>query len=221
MPRDPIPTWFFAVAVVRRGDRFLIVHERKRDQPWYLPAGRVERGESFAEAAVRETLEEAGVPVRLTGVIRVEHSPRKDSARVRAVFLAEPTDDTPPKSVADHESLGAAWVTLGELDRYRLRGPEVRELFAYVLAGGPFYPVDLIRPEGTAFAALSVPAPPVPAPVAGRAAVGVVWTVFRVDDNGNQFAVRGGLTRPEADRLVADFEARGHKQTYWAEPSRG
>lgn len=151
MPREAIPTWFFALAVVRRGDRFLLVHESKHGQLWYLPAGRVEPGESFAEAARRETLEEAGVPVRVTGVIRVEHSPGLAGARVRVTFLAEPTDDTPPKSEPDDESLGAAWVGLDELPRYPLRGDEVRELFEYVAAGGAVYPTDVLQPEGRPF----------------------------------------------------------------------
>ena len=148
MARQPIPTWFFAVVVVRKGDRFLLVHESSHGQLWYLPAGRVEAGESFAAAAVRETLEEAGVPVRLTGVLRIEHSPTPVGARLRVVFMAEPTDDTPPKSEPDEESLEAAWVRLDELDRYPLRGDEVRELFTYVSGGGPVCPVDLLQPEG-------------------------------------------------------------------------
>jgi hypothetical protein len=44
------------------------------------------------------------------------------------------------------------------------------------------------------------------------------WAVRRLDDNGNTFVVREGLARAEAERLAAEFEARGHKQTYWAEP---
>ncbi len=44
------------------------------------------------------------------------------------------------------------------------------------------------------------------------------WAIWRTDDNGNTFLVRSGLTHPEALRLVAEFEARGHKQLYWAEP---
>ncbi len=103
-----IPTWCFAVAVVRRGDQFLIVHERKHGQLWYLPAGRVEPGETFFAAACRETLEETGIPIRVVGVLRVEHSPGRTAARLRVVFLAEPIDDTPPKSVPDEESLEAA-----------------------------------------------------------------------------------------------------------------
>jgi hypothetical protein len=43
------------------------------------------------------------------------------------------------------------------------------------------------------------------------------WTVHRQDDNGNRFVVESGLSREEAERLVQVFEARGHKQLYWAE----
>lgn len=148
MARDPIPTWFFAVTIVRRGDRFLLVHERKHGQLWYLPAGRVEPGETFAEAARRETLEETGVPVRLVGLLRVEHLPRLNGSRVRVVYLAEPVDDRPPKSEPDNESLEARWVTLDELKDYDLRGDEVREWFAYVLSEPAIHPVDLLVLEG-------------------------------------------------------------------------
>jgi hypothetical protein len=45
----------------------------------------------------------------------------------------------------------------------------------------------------------------------------VLWSVWRTDDNGNTFVVRDHLDRTEAERLVVEFTARGHKQTYWAE----
>jgi hypothetical protein len=41
--------------------------------------------------------------------------------------------------------------------------------------------------------------------------------VYRIDDNANVFLVRSHLSRIDAERLVAEFEARGHKQMYWAE----
>ena len=128
MSREPIPTWYFAVVVVRHRDRFLLVQERKHGQRWYLPAGRAEPGESLAEAAARETLEESGVKVRLTGVLRVEHSPSPRRARLRAVYLAEPSGDTKTKQEPDDESLRAEWVSLSELDQYEMRGPEVEQL---------------------------------------------------------------------------------------------
>jgi UDP-N-acetyl-2-amino-2-deoxyglucuronate dehydrogenase len=43
-----------------------------------------------------------------------------------------------------------------------------------------------------------------------------LWTVWRIDDNANVFVVREHLTKDDADRLVAEFTARGHKQTYRA-----
>jgi hypothetical protein len=43
------------------------------------------------------------------------------------------------------------------------------------------------------------------------------WAVFRQDDNGNRFVVDTGLSREEADQLVAEYESMGHKQLFWAE----
>lgn len=60
MPSEPIPTYFFALVVVRRGGRFLVVHEAKHGQRWYPPAGRVEPGEPLFDGARREVLEETG-----------------------------------------------------------------------------------------------------------------------------------------------------------------
>lgn len=146
MSKQPLEAWLFAVAIVRKADKFLLV--RERSELWYLPAGRVEPGEDFATAAHRETLEEAGVPIRLTGVIRVEPSHSERSLRLRVVYLAEPADDTPPKRVADEHSLEAAWVGLDELDHYALRGTDVRDYLEYVAAGGEVAPLDVIGREG-------------------------------------------------------------------------
>jgi hypothetical protein len=41
--------------------------------------------------------------------------------------------------------------------------------------------------------------------------------VHRQDDNGNRFVVQRSLTRDEAEQMVAMYEERGHKQTYWVE----
>jgi hypothetical protein len=43
------------------------------------------------------------------------------------------------------------------------------------------------------------------------------WCVKRLDDNGNVFVLRDRLTRDEAERLMAEYQARGHKQSYWVE----
>jgi 8-oxo-dGTP pyrophosphatase MutT (NUDIX family) len=150
MARSAIPTWFFALLVVRKGNRFLVVQEAKHGQLWYLPAGRIESKERIVDGAIRETLEEAGVPVHLDGILRIEHGIYPDGdTRVRVFFLASPIDDTPPKNYADSESLQAAWVTLEELKRLPLRGEEMLEIFEYVAKGGPVYPLSLLVAEGS------------------------------------------------------------------------
>ncbi len=149
MPRDPIPTWYFVIVVVRLGRRFLLVHEKKHGQLWFLPAGRVEPGETYQEAAKREVLEEAGIQITLEGLLRVEHTPFEDgNARVRFILVARPDNDMPIKSDPDEESLGAAWVTLDELGQYPLRDDEVRHILQYIQAGAAIYPLNICAQEG-------------------------------------------------------------------------
>lgn len=152
MGREAISTWYFVLVVVRLGEHFLLVHERKYGQKWYLPAGRVEPGENFVAAARRETLEETGVPVIIEGILRVEHTPTPDgTARVRVIFVARPQDDTPPKNIPDHDTLGSAWMSLEETRHFPLRGEEVLQIFEYVVNGAPIYPLELITIENAPY----------------------------------------------------------------------
>jgi phosphatase NudJ len=150
MARDPIPTWFFVVTVVRLGRRFLLVEERKHGGGWYLPAGRVEPGESLTTAAARETREEAGIKIHLDGILRVEHGVFPDGqARVRVIFLAHPMDDTPPKTEPDEHTLRAAFFTLQEARDLPMRGDEVYDMLAAVDGGAPAYPLTLLARNET------------------------------------------------------------------------
>ena len=144
--RSPLPTWYFALVVVRKGHRFLLTQERKYGPSWSIPGGRVEPGESHAEAAVRETFEETGVPVRLDGVLRVEHTPG-DGVRMRILFTGTPIDDTEPKTMADDESLGAAWLPHDEIREPPLRGSELCALRESVEHGRAVYPLELLGHE--------------------------------------------------------------------------
>lgn len=148
MAREPIPTHNFALVVCKLGRRVLLVHERKHGQLWYFPAGRVEPGETFADAALRETKEESGVDVVLEGILRVQRSVMPDYARLRVLYLARPADDAAPKSIADDESLEARYVTLEEMQQLPLRGEEVLAWTRYALEGGAVAPLSLLAPEG-------------------------------------------------------------------------
>lgn len=125
------------------------MHERKHGQLWFLPAGRVEPGETLAEGARREALEETGVPVVLEGVLRVEHSPSSDGeARLRVFFVARPASDAPPLSEPNEHSLEARWFTIEEIAELPLRGDEVLAVCEYVLDGGAVFPLGVLTAEG-------------------------------------------------------------------------
>jgi len=47
------------------------------------------------------------------------------------------------------------------------------------------------------------------------------FSVWRVDDNNNEFLVRDGLTEKEALALVQEYEGRGHRQAYWVKNETG
>jgi hypothetical protein len=49
-------------------------------------------------------------------------------------------------------------------------------------------------------------------------AVSYRWSVCRQDNNGNRLIVETALSETAARNAVAEFERRGHKQLYWAEP---
>lgn len=126
--------------VVEHAGRVLIVRERKHGQKWYAPAGGVEPGESIAEAAIRETREEAGIAIEPLGILRVDQAwqPAETglAAWWRFVLRARPDGSLVPKSVADEHSLEARWVEPRELSRFELRHPEVIEIVDLALAAG-------------------------------------------------------------------------------------
>ncbi|MFJ3907898.1 NUDIX hydrolase [Streptomyces vinaceus] len=69
--------------------RILLIHRSDNDL-WALPGGAVDTGESVADAAVRETREETGFEVEVTGLVGLYTDPRHviayDDGEVRQQF---------------------------------------------------------------------------------------------------------------------------------------
>ncbi len=75
--------------VTDRPGRLLMVHRTDNDL-WSIPGGAMDLGESIADAAVRETKEETGLDVEVTGIVGIYTNPRHvmayDDGEVRQQF---------------------------------------------------------------------------------------------------------------------------------------
>ena len=122
--------------------RYLIVEER--DGTFYLPAGRVEPNENLMAAAVRETVEEAGILIGLSGILGFDHEPK----RMRFCFVGYPAVNLAPKSTPDHHSRGARWLTKAELRGLPLRHHEVLDWIERAGQATALLPCAAYQPYG-------------------------------------------------------------------------
>jgi len=107
-------------AVVRRAGHLLLV---QRGTPpglgqWSLPGGRVELGETMAEAVVREVHEEATIEVVVEGVIGWVERIADDHHFVIIDFAARPIGAAEP--VAGTDASSARWVPVWEVSELDL-----------------------------------------------------------------------------------------------------
>jgi 8-oxo-dGTP pyrophosphatase MutT (NUDIX family) len=137
MGRRRIPSSFFVFVIVAHQGQVLLVRERKHGQLWYAPAGGLEAGESIAQAAVRETMEEAGIAIEPLRILRIDQDWHSGDSGLsgwwRFVLRARPAGALEPKRFADEHSLEARWVRPADIPRYPLRHPEVIDLVALAL----------------------------------------------------------------------------------------
>lgn len=124
---------------------------------YIVPGGFVDNTDSNGHftAAIRETREEAGIDVKLLGILRIENQMNRYHGRQRVIFYGEPIDPTQsPKSISDKESVSAAWLSLDELEEkgklrppHGLRGKELLVWARYIENGGTIYPLNLFAHE--------------------------------------------------------------------------
>ena len=127
----PVPTVAVGLVARDRSGRLLLV---RRGHPpaegrWSLPGGRVEAGETLAEAAARELREETGLEARIGGIAGVVERIGEGYHYVIADLWAELDGDGPaPVAASD-----AAAARLGELEA--LPGLDLTDGLAEFLAG--------------------------------------------------------------------------------------
>jgi len=133
--------------VVEQDGRVLLVEERIDGRAVLnQPAGHLEPGESLAEAALRETLEESGWTVELTGLIGCYQWTAPDgTAFLRFCFAARPLQHDPARPL-DSGIERALWLHPDALRAApeRLRSPLVLQAVEDHL-GGRRHPLDVLQ----------------------------------------------------------------------------
>ncbi|XP_056231312.1 8-oxo-dGDP phosphatase NUDT18 [Seriola aureovittata] len=136
-------TYIVCAVIFNEQEEVLMVQEAKQDcyKQWYLPAGRVEVGESLEEALRREVKEEAGFDCEpITLLLIQEQGPQW----IRFIFLAKVTGGSiKTVAAADQESLQASW-----WDRHSVLPLRGRDILRLIDCGlryrqDPWHPVTL------------------------------------------------------------------------------
>ena len=134
--------------VVHRDGRYLMVQERDKttgQMVFNQPAGHVEAGETLTGAALRETLEETGWEVELTGFLGIAmYAAPNGVTYCRHTFLARPLRAL-ENAVLDPDITSIHWLSYEEItaESARMRSPLVLACIE-LQRGGTCYPLDLI-----------------------------------------------------------------------------
>jgi 8-oxo-dGTP pyrophosphatase MutT (NUDIX family) len=129
--------------VVVNGEGSILLIRRTDNGNWALPDGAVDLGESAAQAAVRETLEESGIECEVTGIVGIYSDPRHvilytSNGEVRQEFsivlTARAIDGKPTPS---SESSEVRWVPASEAVGYVMdRSMRIR-INDFLVGGSP------------------------------------------------------------------------------------
>jgi len=128
--------------IIEKDNRYLMVYEEADGKKVFnQPAGHLDPHETLAEAAIRETLEETGWSIRLTGVVGVNlyTAPSNGITYFRTTFIGEAVDFDAGRPL-DHGIIEAVWLTYEELleRKGELRSPMTLQIIEDYRAGRRF-----------------------------------------------------------------------------------
>ena len=99
------PATLFVATIIIKDDKVLMVQEgRNHDNQlnkWNFPAGHVETGETFPEAAIREVKEESGYDAKIDGIVTIKKDDFKDKIEQVIFFAGSLISDVPTKHDSD------------------------------------------------------------------------------------------------------------------------
>ncbi len=135
--------------IIERDQKFLMVYEEADGKKVYnQPAGHLDPNETLQQAAIRETLEETGWTVKLTGVVGINLyvAPSNGVTYLRTTFIAEAiSQDT--ERMLDTGIIEAVWLTYDEIlaRKEELRSPMTLQIIEDYRLGKNF-PLSVIDP---------------------------------------------------------------------------
>lgn len=111
----------------------LLLQRRRDTGQWAIPMGKQELGETVAQCAVRETLEETGVTVEVTGLLGIYSDPGHIVAytdgevrqEYEVILTGRPVSGQPE---ANDEASDVGWFTPGELNALDIHPTQWRQL---------------------------------------------------------------------------------------------
>lgn len=123
-PAAPEPNSLVPAAGVLAVDGLgrVLLQKRRDTGQWAIPMGEQELGESVTQCAVRETAEETGVTVEVTGLLGIYSDPGhvvyydsdgETRQEVEIILLGLPASDQPE---ANDEASEAGWFTVADLE---------------------------------------------------------------------------------------------------------
>lgn len=132
------------VLAVDNQDRVLLQRRRDTGQ-WAIPMGKQELGETVAQCAIRETQEETGVLVEVTGLLGIYSDPAHIVAysdgeirqEYEVILLGRPMNGEP---TANDEASAAGWFTAEELKDLDIHPTQWRQLHSWL--GGTYPHID-------------------------------------------------------------------------------
>lgn len=144
-----------ASVILEHNKKYLFVQQaRSRRQPgkWGPPGGKPdhEQGETLFEAAIRETFEETGLTVELTGFVGLIRSGHQQDPNLFICFAGRLPDPASALNLhlKEGEIMDGRWLTLEEIEAgaVPLRATPFVSLVRRYQAG-QIYPLDLVQHE--------------------------------------------------------------------------
>ena len=122
-----------ASALVRDDAGRVLLLRRTDTGAWTLPTGGLKKRETLTQCAIRETLEETGVHIEITGLVGVFSDPRhviayadgEVRAPVNVCVHARPTGGTPTVTA---EASEVRWVDPADLPGYEIHPAQRRRI---------------------------------------------------------------------------------------------